>query len=52
MAFEYILAEGRTGTYKVEEEHMKPEVLEKMLQWMYCKKITVSSHTELVVNIP
>ena len=50
MAFEYILAEGRTGTYKVDEKHMKPEILEQMLQWMYCKEITVSSHTQLMVN--
>jgi hypothetical protein len=36
------LVEGRNGVYTISEDHMRPEVVRLLLQWMYLAEVTAS----------
>jgi hypothetical protein len=36
-----VAAEGRSGVYNISEQHMKPQVVKLLLEWMYLKEVTV-----------
>ncbi len=36
------LVEGRNGVYTISEDHMRPEVVRLLLEWMYLQEVTAS----------